>query len=387
MKFSTVKKFFLSVPGIILVLGIGGVLLIIQAFMSTSKRQAETAPTQTRQQAQEKENPIGATVQEFGTSFLPYSAPPIEEQMKKSNVPVIPPEIKERIIAAPERLTLFSLQQPGPEPQPKPTPSPLYLPGNRLIICRLINAVDTANIETPIIAQVIAPVYNIDENGVSHEVIPAGIEITGWAAASRMRDRIASNGSFKLIWRVPDPVMNGKELAISGIALNREFDASTGIYGIADASAGIKGDIINANSDEELKVFAAAFINGLTPLLADTNDALNPLTNQNVQTPNSNLQNAALGGVQAVMQEYLNRMRLTIAKDGFFVAVKPGTQFYVYTTAPIDISQASRPVAVPANPATPTIQTQAVAGAPVSGNSSIAAMRNQAIRDSMGDSE
>jgi hypothetical protein len=50
--------------------------------------------------------------------------------------------------------------------------------------------------------------------------------------------------------------------------------------------------------------------------------------------------NPAVGGTQSVLDRYAEQIASSIERDGFFVRVPAGKQFYVYCTEAIDLSKA-----------------------------------------------
>jgi hypothetical protein len=50
--------------------------------------------------------------------------------------------------------------------------------------------------------------------------------------------------------------------------------------------------------------------------------------------------NPAVGGTQGVLDRYAEQIASSIERDGFFVRVPAGKQFYVYCTEAIDLSKA-----------------------------------------------
>lgn len=107
----------------------------------------------------------------------------------------------------------------------------LYAPAGRKLRCRLVNTVDSANIDTPIIALVTDDLWHD-----GRLIIPAGTEVHGKASVDRLRERIVASGAWTLVWQ------SGEELVVNGIALDREeypagssrtapLDPSTRVHG------------------------------------------------------------------------------------------------------------------------------------------------------------
>ena len=199
-----------------------------------------------------------------------------------------------------------------------------YAPFGRLIPCELIVTVDSASIQTPIIGLVTEDIYH---NG--RLIIPAGTEVHGKAQTDRSRERIASGNSWTLVWS------SGEELRLSGIALDREADPSGDGWAITDGSAGLRGRVLKSDDMAELKLFAATFLSGAASAFTQTQ----PTIYGNQITPT--LQNAPLTGAQSVIEAYAKQIYDSIQRDGFYVRVPAGKQFYLYVTQTIDESDAA----------------------------------------------
>ena len=198
-----------------------------------------------------------------------------------------------------------------------------YAPFGRLIPCELIVTVDSSSIQTPIIGLVTEDIYH---NG--RLIIPAGTEVHGKAQTDRTRERIASGDNWTLVWT------GGEELRLSGIALDREADPSGDGWGITDGSAGLRGRVLKSDDMAEIKLFAATFLSGAASAFTQTQ----PTIYGNQITPT--LQNAPLTGAQSVINAYAQQILDSIQRDGFYVRVPAGKQFYLYVTQTIDESDA-----------------------------------------------
>jgi len=198
-----------------------------------------------------------------------------------------------------------------------------YAPFGRLIPCELIVTVDSSSIQTPIIGLVTEDIYH---NG--RLIIPAGTEVHGKAQTDRTRERIASGNNWTLVWT------GGEELRLSGIALDREADPGGDGWGITDGSAGLRGRVLKSDDMAEIKLFAATFLSGAASAFTQTQ----PTIYGNQITPT--LQNAPLTGAQSVINAYAQQILDSIQRDGFYVRVPAGKQFYLYVTQTIDESDA-----------------------------------------------
>jgi hypothetical protein len=228
---------------------------------------------------------------------------------------------------------------PPPRPQSTPTLPPLTVvaetaagPGNeakkfsadfapfgRLIPCELVITVDSSSIQTPIIGLVTEDIFHHGQL-----IIPAGTEVHGRAQVDRARERIASNGRWNLVWQ------NGQELSVSGLALDHERDTDTGTWGITDGSAGLRGKLLKTDNLAEVKLYVAALLSGAAE--AFTDKQISPFGSFALPS----LENAPLQGAQSVLDRYAQQILQAIERDGFYVRVPAGKQFYLYITQTVD---------------------------------------------------
>ena len=204
--------------------------------------------------------------------------------------------------------------------------SAVYAPFGRLIPCETVITVDSASMQTPIIGLV---TENIFYGG--RLIIPAGTEVHGMAQTDRQRERIAGNTSWTLIWQ------DGEEMQLKDIALDREFDNNTNQSGwaITDGSAGLRGEIIKSDNLADIKLFAATFLSGAAGALTEKQQTVfGPINSPT-------LNNAPFQGAQAVLQTYAQQIYDSIQKNGFYVRVPSGKQFYLYVLQTIDRADAS----------------------------------------------
>ena len=198
-----------------------------------------------------------------------------------------------------------------------------YAPFGRLVQCELIVTVDSSSINTPIIGLVIDDIWH---NG--RLIIPAGTEVHGTAKVDRVRERIASSGNWTLVWQ------GGEELTVNGLALDREKQADGTGWGITDGSAGLRGELLKSDDLAEVKLFAATFLSGAASVLTEKEQTI--FGSQTVPS----LQNAPLVGAQQVLNTYAKQILETIQRDGFYVRVAAGKQFYLYVTQTLDRTKA-----------------------------------------------
>lgn len=218
---------------------------------------------------------------------------------------------------------------------PEKSLSKRYAPYGRLIPCETIVTLESSKIDTPVIGLVTEDVW--------HEgrlIIPAGAEVHGRAAIDRARERIAASGKWVIVWR-DATALNGTELVLSGIALDRDKNDVTGEFGLGDGTAGLRGDLIKTDNLQEVKLFASTFLGGLASGLQELRSQ-STATGDLIQVPLGSGRNAALQGTSDVLNAYARQIQEAIARDGFYVRVPSGKQFYLYVTETIDQGRGTR---------------------------------------------
>ena len=199
----------------------------------------------------------------------------------------------------------------------------IYAPFGRLIPCETIITVDSASIQTPIVGLITEDIYHAGKL-----VIPTGTEIHGTAQTDRHRERIASGNSWTLVWQT------GEELRLSAIALDREFSGDQEGWGITDGSAGLRGRVIKSDDMAEIKLFAATFLSGAAASLTEKEQTIFG------SVDSRSLNNAPFKGAEKVLSVYAQRIYDAIQRDGFYVRVPSGKQFYLYVLQTIDRADA-----------------------------------------------
>ena len=198
------------------------------------------------------------------------------------------------------------------------------MPFGTLLKCKLVNTIDSANLETPVIAVLLEDVW---QNG--KKVIPANTLVHGTARAGRLRDRVNASGPWRFVWQ------DGRELAFNGVALDREYEHDIDGYGITDGSGGIKGRLMATDDLQELKVLASAALSGFARGTQDrTQNALGT-------TITGSVSNGVREGVGDVFDLYAKRTLKDIEENGYFVRVAAGREFYVYVLESVDPQKAS----------------------------------------------
>ena len=234
-------------------------------------------------------------------------------------------------------LTIFAAQEQPDKPRSGPRGD--YAPAFRLVKCQLVNTVDSSNLTTPVIGLV---AEDLCWNGKM--IIRANSEVHSVASVDRVRERIASEGEFTFVLNEPDG--RGRELVVRGMALDMEKDEEFDTYGSTDGSAGLRGDVIRTANSDVIKLYAASLISGIAGAFsAGSNGILgNRVYTNSASLGLSALQggviNPAVGGTQSVLDRYAEQIAQSIERDGFFVRVPAGKQFYVYCTEAIDLSRA-----------------------------------------------
>ena len=248
------------------------------------------------------------------TKFIPTQEP------EKAPVAALAVQLAPTLPLLPISLVADS---PGIAVETQPT-NPVYAPYGRLIPCETVITVDSASIQTPIIGLITEDIYHS-----GRLVIPAGTEVHGTAQTDRMRERISSGGSWTLVWRT------GEELRLKGIALDREFASDQEGWGITDGSAGLRGRIIKSDDLAEIKLFAATLLGGAAAALTEKETTLFGSVDRR------SINNAPLKGAQEVLQLFAQRIHEAVQRDGFYVRVSSGKQFYLYVLQTIDRTEAA----------------------------------------------
>ena len=270
-------------------------------------------PQQVAPSAAESSGPTGTDGQ-----LVPFRPAPMPAAVATPPAAPAPRVAEER--KAPEKprkrhfATLLASYSPVAEPPPAPPGPPVrFIPFGTLLKCKLVNTVDSANIETPVIAILLEDVW---QNG--ERVIPANTLVHGTAKAGRIRDRVNAAGTWRFVWQ------DGRELSFSGVALDREYDHEIDGYGITDGSAGLKGRRMASDDYQELKMMASAALSGFARGTQNRSEtALGT-------TITGSVSNGVREGVGEVFDLYAQRTLKDIEQNGYFVRVPAGKEFYVY---------------------------------------------------------
>lgn len=199
-----------------------------------------------------------------------------------------------------------------------------FMPFGTLLKCKLVNTIDSANLETPVIAVLLEDIW---QNG--KKVVPANTLVHGTARAGRMRDRVTAAGPWRFVWQ------DGRELVFNGVALDREYEHDIDGYGITDGSGGIKGRVMATDDLQELKMLASAALSGFARGTQDRSQtALGT-------TITGSVSNGVREGAGDVFELYAKRTMKDIEDNGYFVRVAAGKEFYVYVLESVDPHKAS----------------------------------------------
>lgn len=212
------------------------------------------------------------------------------------------------------------------------TMSGRFAPFGRMLKCELVVTIDSARINTPIIGLVTEDLWH---NGV--RIIPAGAEVHGKASRSSMRDRIEASGTWNIVWRTKD-ADNGKELTLKGTALTYTKLPNQQKWDITDGSAGIKGYVVDNTDWQDLLAVAAVFLSGVGEGMNTSELTTTGSTTR--ETFGGKTEDAIGKGLQRAMQLYAQRMLETVNRDGAFVRVPAGSQFYLYIQETINMDKA-----------------------------------------------
>lgn len=271
------------------------------------------------------------TIKRIERPMEPFRLPPPKPEPKAA---VPPAKAEARVVVEPAVPKVAPPTPPPPIslladttagiPEPKSL-GDFYAPYGRLISCQTVITVDSSSIQTPIVGLVLEDVHH-----AGRLIIPAGTEVHGTAQTDRHRERIASGSSWMFVWQT------GEELRLKAVALDREFSGDQAGWGLTDGSAGLRGRLIKSDDLAELKMFAATFLSGAAGALTEKEQTIFGSIDSRT------LNNAPLKGVQEVLAVYADRIREAIERDGFYVRVPSGKQFYLYVLQTIDREAARR---------------------------------------------
>lgn len=224
-----------------------------------------------------------------------------------------------------------------------------WAPRFRLVKCELFNAVESSQLGTPVIGIVMDDVW---WNG--RLVLPAGTEAHTRATADDERDRIHTDGTITFVLPPVDGEMNGRELTVRGLLLDRDDVTGEGrTFGRTDGSAGLRGTLLKGKnySQAELRLFAATFLRAAADaapaVLADREPASGLPALVGARQRSATWRNAGLGaageGTSAVLSRYAQQIEQELERHGSYLHVPAGKQFYIYVQDPLRPDRAVGP--------------------------------------------
>ena len=222
-----------------------------------------------------------------------------------------PAPVKGPLTNPPTRSVILTIDAHLPDPT-NAVPE-VFAPAGSKLVCVLINTVESIGLESQITGRVVRDLWFAKKL-----VVPAGTKVFAKARVDRVRDRIGAEGLWTLVFP------SGEELIIQGIAQCREELVAGEKWGRDDGSSGLKGQVIKNATGDEIKLFAAAFLSGISQGLQQTE---NTVFGSQVRR---SIKNAALAGSGAVLDEYARSIAEAIKRDGVFVRVPGGTEFTVF---------------------------------------------------------
>lgn len=315
-----------------LVLAVGGGVVI---YRNNAEEQAQASQLTKVEAA--PAGPLRETIQRVGLPFKPPATVSLRQTTAK------PEERGEGVAgesgkgarAEKPRVLPISLFSSNVASGDKVELSTTYAPYGRLIPCETVVTLESSKLDTPVIGLVTEDVWHD-----GRLIIPAGTEVHGRASLDRARERIAVSGRWVVVWRDASP-LNGTELVLSGIALDREKDEVSGEFGLRDGSAGLVGTLVKSDNWQEIKLFASTFLAGFASGLQELREQGTAFGGV-AQIPVASGRNAALQGTTDVLNAYARQIQETIERDGFFVRVPAGKQFYLYVTETVDVARGTR---------------------------------------------
>jgi hypothetical protein len=213
-----------------------------------------------------------------------------------------------------------------------PNPKNQSAPYGQLLRCELVQTVMTSNLQTPIIAMVTEPLW---WNG--KEVIPAGVIVHGVAASSPMRDRVGTGNKWILVWPHRNE-WNGKKLVLNAIAL--ACDKTENGWAKIDGSAGIKGDVISNEDQKKMYAYMASFISGLGEgMVSESEDTTGSTT---TTTTGGTFADALGKAFEKSASDISDQLFKELSQNVVYVEARAGTEFYLYITQDIYISEAKK---------------------------------------------
>jgi hypothetical protein len=200
-----------------------------------------------------------------------------------------------------------------------------YAESGRMLWCHLSFAVETSSFETPIIGTVTQDLW-----WGGKLIIPKDTQVLGKARHDRDDDRIGAFPQWTLVIPPFENLPRGGSLVINAIVTDHIFSEIK-----KDGRPGLHGKVFSATSTaDEIKFFAANLMVG----------AMNGLTPQQQTVYGSQIipgaKSALFQAAGNSAERYADRIFETIRKEGFYVSVPPGKEFYLYVDQPLLLREA-----------------------------------------------
>lgn len=213
---------------------------------------------------------------------------------------------------------------------PLVNPKDSFAPYGRMLRSKLVTTVDSSNISSPIIGMVTHDLFWNQKL-----LIPANSEIHAIARPDRSRNRIDVSGRWVIILAGGGVYPASSEIIVDGIALDMDVETEHDQFSITDGSAGLRGTVLtNEDGLNTIKLFTATFLSGVADGVTEREQ-----TYGGTQTV-PGLQSGGTQGIKAVMDRYAERILALIERDGAYVRVPAGKQFYLYIKQPLIMEKA-----------------------------------------------
>jgi len=208
-----------------------------------------------------------------------------------------------------------------------------FAPYGRILSVQLINTIDSsAGGQGPVICILRESVYH---NGL--EILPAGVELHGFTAGV-LRDKITCGKEWIVVFRTPGESNYGKEMEISGIALDDGRVGESDHYTINAGSAGITGYSIKTEIPAKLMSVASSFIAGMGQGMVTSQTAsTGAMTEQTFGGDDKSMYGQAMNRSATLLAEL---MLDEIRRNGNYVRVPGGTNFSIYVTMTLNLENA-----------------------------------------------
>lgn len=197
-----------------------------------------------------------------------------------------------------------------------------FAPYGVIIPIKLVQAIESANAETPLIALTTEDLYHL-----KRLILPKNSLIHGRIRAGRTGDRIHSENAFVLVWP------RGEQLTVTGLLLNQNR-LPTGGWGADDGVAGIRGQLVRSDNWAELKLFVSTFLSAAAQTVEERQSTI---TGPSV-LPSA--KNASLQGSSAVLDRYVAQLVERTVQEAYVLRVPAGKGAFLYVTQVIDRNQA-----------------------------------------------